>query len=156
MGPTRNTQRAIARNNKAALLARMPRAFRPKLARDQVLDLGLCHVVNLDDIATGKATFQTMWDWTESVLTWHHVATALQLGVDELEEQLQVCLRMIERYGRTGRVAFDGTDYQLAKAGLDAMDQLAKIVDRPTAIAAADWSEKRLAQLQMEVGKCAT
>lgn len=153
MGPSRTTQRAIARNNKATLLARMPRAFRPKLSRDQVLDLGLCHVVNLDDIATGTATFHTMWDWVASVLTWHHVATALQLGVDELEQQLQVCLRMIERYGRTGRVAFDGADYQLAKAGLDVMDQLAQIVDRPTAIAAADWSEARLAQLRQEAAQ---
>ena len=150
MGPSRNTQRAIARSDKANLLTRMPRAFRPKLSRNQVLDLGLCHVVNLDDIATGKGSYQTLWDWVSSVLTWHHAAQAMQLGVDELDVQLQVCLRLIERYGRTGRVAFDGTDYQLAKAGLDVMDQLARIVDRPTAIAAADWSEKRLAELQQE------
>lgn len=149
MGPNRNMQRAIARANKADLLARMPRAFRPKLSRNQVLDLGLCHVVNLDDIAAGRGTYHTMWDWVASVLTWHHAAQAMQLGVDELEVQLQVCMRLIERYGRTGRVAFDGPDYQLAKAGLDVMDQLAQLVDRPTAIAAADWSEKRLADLQL-------
>lgn len=134
----------------AELLARLPRAFRPKLSRDQVLDLGLCHTFNLDDIAKGLGTTQTMWDWVASVLTWHYAACALELGVDEMQEQLELCLRLISRHQRTGRVAFDGPDYQLAKDGLVVMDALARQVDRPTAIAAADWSEARLTQLQAE------
>ena len=45
---------------------------------------------------------------------------------------------------------FTGTDYQIAKAGLDVMDQLAELVDRPTAIAAANWSEAKVAQMVAE------
>ena len=124
-----------------------PRGLRPRLTRDQLLDLGLAHVVNLDVIARGEAGEPLLWDYAGAVLTWSRVAILLDRGVPEMTEQLRLSARLIERYGRTGRVLFDGTDYQLAKAGIDVMDQLAAIVDRPTAIAAANWSEGKVAQM---------
>lgn len=94
----------------AQLLARMPRAFRPKLKPDQLLDLGLCHVQNLDAIATGAAEPSIIWDYVGGVLTWWRVSRLLQLGMPEMDLQLEVAMRMVERLGRSGRVLFDGVD----------------------------------------------
>lgn len=51
---------------------------------------------------------------------------------------------VVERYGRTGRVGFNGPEYQLAKHGVDVMDQLAELTDLYTAASAALWSEARV------------
>lgn len=124
-----------------------PRGLRPKLAADQTLDLSLAHVANLDQIAHGTATEADLWDWAGGILTWSKVAELLQVGVDEMKPQLELASRLVERFGRTGRAVFTGPDYQLAKQGLDVMDELARLVDRSTAIAAADWSEAQIRAL---------
>lgn len=121
-----------------------PRGLRPMLAPDQVRDLSLCHLVNLDAIARGSADESTLWQWIGSVHTWSRAADLLQRGTSEMAEQLHLATAVIERYGATGRVGFSGPEYQLAKLGVDVMDELARLVDRPTAIAAAEWSEARL------------
>jgi len=127
-----------------AIVPLPPRGLRPKLSRDQVIDLGLAHVANLDTIATGQAGEEVLWQWVGGVLTWSYVATALERGSPEMQRQLQLVTRVVERYGSTGRVLFTGLDYQAAKEGVEVMDQLAELVDRPTAIAAADWAESRM------------
>lgn len=124
-----------------------PRGLRPMLAKDQVLDLGLCHISNLDVIARGTATREVLMHWAESVLLWSRAAELAQAGVAEMAPQLALTTRLIERFERTGIVRFDGADYQLAKVGLDVMDQLASHVDRATAIAAAEWAEQRITQM---------
>ena len=116
-----------------------PRGLRPRLTRDQLLDLGLAHVVNLDLIARGEAGEPMLWDYAGAVLTWSRVAILLDRGVPEMTEQLRLSARLVERYGRTGRVLFDGAD-----------NQLAALVDRPTAIAAANWSERKVEQMAAE------
>lgn len=120
-----------------------PRGLRPKLTRDQLQDLGLAHMVNLDTLAKGEADEATLWQWVGGCLTWSRVADLLQVGQAEMTEQLQLVAAVVERYGRTGRAVFTGPEYQLAKAGVGYMDDLAAIVDKPTAIAAAEWSEAR-------------
>ncbi len=125
-----------------------PRGLRPHLAPDQVRDLGLAHVVNLDAIARGEADEAILWQWVGGILTWSRVAELLEVGGSEMREQLELADRVIERYGRTGRVGFSGQDYTAARDGLRVMDRLAEIVDRPTAVAAAEWSERRTNQLQ--------
>jgi len=139
--------------SKLELIARLHRGLRPKLSRDQLLDLGLCHAFNLDAIARGEAKESMLWDWTGSVFTWSKVAELLQIGVQEMCEQLELAERLVMRYGRTGRVAFDGPDYQLAKVGLEVMDQLAQLVDRPTAVVAADWSEIKINEMAAECAR---
>lgn len=143
--------------SKAELIARLHRGFRPRLVADQILDLGLVHASNLDLIASGGGTEKLLWDAVAGVLTWSKVAEMLVAAkviepdaVDLMAEQLQMTERLVARYGRTGRVAFDGTDYQLAKLGIEVMDQLARIVDRPTAVIAADWSEQRVNEMAAE------
>ena len=114
-------------------------------------DLNLCHIVNLDAMAHGEATFELLRDWVAAVLLWSRVAEQLQRGVDEITAQLELTHDVIQRYRRTGRVAFDGAGYQLAKTGLNVMDQLALIVDRPTAIEAAEWSEAKILEIFADV-----
>jgi hypothetical protein len=130
--------------SQAELVARLPRAFRPKLDASQVFELAMAHNQNLDAVAKGEGTEELLWQIMGGLLTWSRVAEQLGAGVDEMREQLDLGTRLVERYGRTGRVAFSGLDYQLAKVGVTVMDQLAEIVDRPTAVAAADWSEARV------------
>lgn len=129
---------------KALLVDRMPRAFRPRLRVDQVRDLALSHVQNLDAIATGQADHSMVRDYTSSVLCWWKAADLMATGRPEMDEQLEVATRLVERYSRTGRVLFDGTDLQIARRGVIVMDMLAEIVDQATAITAADWSEREI------------
>lgn len=138
----------------AELLARMPRAFRPKLRHDQVRDLAMVHLVNLDAIAHGQGTPDLLRDVVESIFTWSRVAELLQAGVPEMRAQLEMAEQLIERFKRTGRVGFNGAEYQLAKDGIGYMDQLAEIVDQRTAIEAADWSEHHLAGLRHGANPC--
>jgi hypothetical protein len=128
----------------------VPRWLRPRLASDQVRDLELVHLVNLDAIARGEGTEELLWQVVGGTLTWSRVAERLGRGVPEMREQLDLVTRLVQRYGRTGRVAFTGPDYQLAKAGVDVMNQLAQIVDRPTAMEAAAWSEARVNAMAAE------
>ncbi len=118
-----------------------PRALRPRLATDQVTALAIAHLQNLDDVASGRATEQIMWHIVEAAFTWSYVADKLQAGTPEMAAQLELATRVVERYGRTGKVGFSGVEYQVAKLGVDVMDQLAEMVDRPTAVAATFWSE---------------
>lgn len=135
------------RCNRRIVLPMPPRGLRPRLDTAQVRDLGLAHSVNLDAIARGEADEAILWQWVGGILTWSRLADLLQAGVPEMQAQLELAHRVIERYGRTGRVGFSGPDYQAARAGVLVMDLLAEQVDKPTAIAAAEWSERRVNEL---------
>lgn len=124
-----------------------PRGMRPRLDDGQLRDLGLAHMVNLDSIAKGEAGSDILWQWAGGVLTWSRVAEKLQAGAEEMHIQLDLVLAVVERFKRTGRVGFSGAEYQLAKEGVGYMDDLAAIVDRPTAVEAANWSEQRCNEL---------
>lgn len=146
-----NGRRRLTRTE---LLARMPRAFRPRLDAGQRLDLSLCHHENFDAITHGQAEPSMIWDYVGSVLTWWKVAQLLQVGVLEMGLQLELATRLVERFGATGRVVFseddDGHKIELATIGVAVMDELAAMVDRPTAIAAADWSESEVNRIAAE------
>lgn len=121
-----------------------PRGLRPKLAGHQLRDLAMCHLVNLDAIARGDADEATLRQWSGAVLTWSRVAELLGRGMAEMRMQLQLAELVMLRYVGCGRVLFDGPEYGLARQGVQVMDALAELVDRPTAIAAAEWSEQQL------------
>ena len=127
-----------------------PPGMRPKLRRDQLRDLALCHLEALDSIARGDATSATLWDFAGAAMTWSKAAELMGLGEAEMTAQLELALSLIERYRRTGRVAFSGPEYQAAKAGVEVMDELAEIVDHPRAVIAAEWSERRLNAIEAQ------
>ncbi len=121
-----------------------------ELTHDQLLDLGLAHLINLDTLAKGGADESTLWQWVSGCLTWWRVADLLKAGEAEMCEQLGLDSAVVERFGRTGRIVFTGPEYQQAKLGVAYMDDLAAIVDRPTAVLAANWSEAQCAAMTKE------
>ena len=143
---TRQPQRRMSATE---MLSRLHRGFRAKLTPDQRSQLELCHLVNLDAIATGAAEPAILWDWVGCVLTWMSVAEQLRVGELEMTLQIEVATRLVDRFGRTGQVRFDGPDYQAARVGLQIMSQLADIVDAPTAVLAVSWSERELDKIQI-------
>jgi hypothetical protein len=130
-----------------------PRGLRPKLAPEQVRDLSIVHIEQLDAISRGQADAGTLWSAFGGVLTWHRVAVKLGIGEPEMAAQLDVLARVVERFGRTGKVGFSGPEYQLAKEGVEVMDQLAALVDQPTAAEAAEWSERRVQKTADEAAR---
>jgi hypothetical protein len=136
--------RTLARSGLPAQLPPALRCFAPKLSASQQRDLGLCHLQNLDAIAKGEANPDVLWHWVGGTLTWCCVAASLERGIDEMKQQADLVDAVVDRFTRTGRIVFTGPEYQAAKLGVDLMDELARIVDRPTAVAAAEWSEERL------------
>ena len=130
-----------------------PRGLRPKLTREQLRDLALSHHSNVDAVARGQATEVHLWQLVGAAMTWSKVAEMLQVGCDEMNAQLELAVRLVERYGKTGRLLFTGTEYQVAKLGLEAMDDLAEIVDMPTAVIASEWAEARVNELEARSGQ---
>ncbi|MDP4300382.1 hypothetical protein [Leptothrix discophora] len=121
-----------------------PRGLRPKLDADQLVDLGLVHACNLDDLVVGRATETTLQDWVACALTWSRAADLLGAGVAEMTEQLMLTTAVLDRYRHTGRIELTSAEYATARAGLQVMDELARLVDRATAVEAARWSEGRM------------
>ena len=115
-----------------------------------VLSLEIAHVDTLDQIATGRATAQTLWDWVGNVLTWSRAADLAGMAQEEMGFQLRLCLDLLARHRRTGRVGFDGPGLQLARYGVQVMDALAREVDQFTARQAALWSEEQMARMRAE------
>ncbi len=132
------------------------------LSDGDVLSIEIAHVDTLDQIATGRGTAQTLWDWVSNVLTWSRAADLSKLGQEEMGFQLQLCMDLIARWKRTGRVGFDGPGLQLARHGVDGpglqlarhgvdvMDALARQVTREVARQAALWSEEQLARMRAD------
>lgn len=129
--------------------ARPADVLQPLPAAD-VLSLEITHADTLAEIAKGRATAQTLWDWTANVLTWSRAADLAGLGQEEMGFQLQLCLDLIARWKRTGRVGFSGPGLQLARHGVDVMDALARQVPVGIARAAAHWSEEQLARMRAD------
>lgn len=124
-----------------------PRGLRPRLPPEQLTTIGIVHMTNLDDIAKGRGTEEVLWHVVEAAFTWSRVAEKLQQGHADMAVQLELATRLVERYGRTGIVAFTGLEYQVAKLGTQVMDLLTEMVDEHTAREAALWSGRQVARL---------
>lgn len=133
--------------DKSALIARLHRGLRPRLTRDQVRDLGMAHTINHGLICRGEADESVLWQWVGGMLTWYRAAVLLGIGEPEMRAQLEMTESVLQRYGRTGRIGYSGPELQLAADGVLAMDQLAEIIDQPTASQACDWSEALVTEM---------
>lgn len=125
-----------------------PRGMRPGLRADQVRDLGLCHHVHVDALASGDADEAVLWQWVGGVLTWSRVAGLTGHGVPEMRQVLEMTTSLVRRFGQTGRVVCTGPELCAMRDAAGYMDQLAGVVDRFTAIEAAEWSEARLHRMR--------
>jgi hypothetical protein len=124
--------------------ALIPRAFLLKLSADQVRDLSIAHHTHVDLVASGKGTPDLLWEMACAALGWSCMAQALGMGEAEMATDMGVVEALLDRYSRTGRVVYTGTELQLARQGLDVVDQLARQVDRYTALAAITWAEDEI------------
>ena len=128
----------------AALQSRFGRKAPPPAPRglsdEQIKQVSLYHHVNVDAIATGTAEPQMLWDYVVGVFTWWKVSLLMGLGEPEMDVQLEVATRLVERFGKHRRLLFTGPDLQLARDGVVVMDLLAQQVDLRTAATAAAWS----------------
>lgn len=123
------------------LIERLAPGLRPMLSQQQLVELGICHLEQLDAVATGNVGPDVLWDWVACMLTWWMVSRLVQAGMPEMDAQCEMVTRLVERFHRTGRVRFDGPDLQLARDGVAVMDQLAAMVSLGQAKQAAAWSE---------------
>jgi hypothetical protein len=118
-----------------------PRGLRPKLDAGQVRDLAIAHHTHVDLVAHGKGTVDLLWEMAAAALGWSRCAQRLGLGEPEMAAELQLIANVLKRWERTGRVAYTGPELQQARAGLEVVDQLARVVDHPTALESVDWAE---------------
>ena len=65
-------------------------------------------------------------------------------------EELNRALDIAAREESAKMLMITAAGEKVFSAGVDVMDQLAQVVDRPTAIAAANWSERKVAQMRAE------
>lgn len=128
------------RCHRRTVIAVPPKGLRPKLARADLSTVQAYALINFDAIVNGTAQPVILWDLVGGVLTWWKVSRMLGVGEPEMNAQLELTTRLVERYKRTGRVLFDGPDLQLARTGVMVMDQLAELVDTVDAAHAAAWS----------------
>lgn len=137
-----------------------PPGLRPKLTKGQVLDLGLCHLANVDAIARGDGTPEILWQHIGGALTWMYAAELMAAKDPErFAEPLRVtqaavvaCKDLADRYRRTGRVAFTGLELQMAREAVQWMDALAEVVDKDIAVQAAEMSEHMVNVMEQQQG----
>lgn len=142
-------------HSRRPITALPPRGLRPHLPPEQLTTIGIVHMTNLDDIARGRGGEEVLWHVVEAAFTWSRVAEKLQQGHTDMAVQLELATRLVERYGRTGIVAFTGLEYQVAKLGTQVMDLLAEMVDKHTAVEAALWSAQQVARLSSQCRRAA-
>jgi hypothetical protein len=136
-----------------------PPGLRPKLKRDQVLDLGLVHLENVDAIACGDGTPEILWHHISGALTWQLVAKRLaEKEPERFGEALRVTSAalaaandLVARYRRTGRVVFAGPELLMAREAVPWMDALAEVADQAVASWAADASEVAVNEMAQQV-----
>ena len=138
----------------AALRARFgrnaPRAAPRHLTDEQIKTVSLYHHINVDAIANGTAEPQMLWDYVGGVFCWWKVSRLLGLGEPEMDVQLEVATRLVDRFGKHRRLGWTGPDLQLARDGVVVMDQLAQAVDTRTAGIAAAWSTQEVNRMVSE------
>jgi len=144
------------RPSREELVHRLHRGLRPKLKPARQDALALITLVNLDAIAARTSDPATMLDWVEGVFTWRNIAEIVGAGQAEMAQQVEVAMRLVQRWKATGAVRFDGPDLQLAKDGVGYMEDLAKLVDRDTAMQAAMQCDAQMLRLRAELSTSAT
>lgn len=136
--------------HRAKPIRMVPKWCRPRLDRAKVAQISLAHISNVDAIVRGEGTVDLLWDIFEILLTWSDVAKRLGVGAPEIIAQIDLFQAVLDRYQRTGKVGFNGPEYQLAVKGTVHMDLLAEEVDQLTALKAAEWAELQVARLKVQ------
>lgn len=132
---------------------KIPRWLRPKLRADQVSSLKSLHWGNLDAIHRGVADLRTLREFVAGSLTWGRIAELLPDSPENkearqaMQDQIDVGSALLVRWHETRRIRFEGPEYEEARQACLWMDAMAETVDLHTANEAADWSERKLAEM---------
>ena len=135
------------RCHRRPITARPPiglRCLGPKLEADQIAALAIAHHTHVDLIVNGKGTPELLWEMAGAALGWSRCAEVLGMGETEIAADLETIAAVLKRWERTGRVGYTGLELQRARAGLEVVDQLARLVDLPTALAGMNWAEEEI------------
>ena len=125
-----------------------PRGLRPRFGPNELRSLSLTHIACIDAMARGQANEFNLSKWILAVYTWARVAEIIGAGIEEMRAQLHLIDAVSTRFLRDRRVILSGPEYQLAKAGLGYMDDLAELSDRSVSDAANNWVKQYLASLR--------
>jgi len=125
----------------------IPAWLKPKLTRDQRRDIAIVSLQSLRDVDQGVATEETLWNLVRDALTWSRAAELLGAGLVEMRTHLDHITTMVRHFGATGRVEFTSSSQAAAvRLGLAYMEDIAGLVDRESAIAAALYSERAVSE----------
>jgi len=140
--------------------ASFPKFWQPKLDEDMKRDAQIIHWDLVTRFTDGTATTQDLWDWMETGFTYTQMMRMLaadgmeftQEAQEALAAQLETYEKVIERYRRTKRVAFNGPEYLIAKAAANVMDALIELDRHGIAERAARWSMAQMANMPRFTG----
>ena len=140
-------------------LAQLPKFWQPKLDTTQVLDAKVIHWDLVERFTSGAANVGDLWDWIETGFTLSQMMYLLaEDGVEftyeaqaALAEQLGIYEDVIARYRTTGRVGFNGTQLQIARAAAHVMDGLIDMDRHGIAVKAARWSMDQMAKIRRSI-----
>lgn len=140
-------------------LAQLPKFWQPKLDTSQVIDAKVIHWDLIDRFTSGTANVVDLWDWIETGFTLSQMMYLLtEDGVEftyeaqaALAEQLGIYEDVIARYRTTGRVGFNGTQLQIARAAAHVMDGLIDMDRHGIAVKAARWSMDQMAKIRRSI-----
>lgn len=133
----------------------LPKWFRPRADADQQLRCKVIHWDLIDRFTKGQANKQDMLDWIANAFTYSRMM--LLLAEDGLEfsqeaflvlaEQIEAIPAVMDRYRATGRVGFNGTELQIARAAAHTQDSLIELDRHGIADQAARWSVDQMSRI---------
>lgn len=128
---------------------KVPPWLRPKLSTAQVAGLGMATIQNLDALRSGTASIEILLDWTGGSLTWSRIAECMAQrnpaaygeAALAIADQLKVCTTVINRFKESQLITVTQAEYLIAREAAKWVDALSELVDRTTAVEAANWSD---------------
>jgi hypothetical protein len=141
---------------KRQYIGQLPKFWQPKLTPTQQLDCKVIHWDLVDRFTTGTATRDDMWDWMETGFTYSQIMRLLAEdgsdftpeAVQAIADQLNTYAGVIARWSATGRVGFNGTELNIARAAAHVMDGLIDMDRHGIAERAAQWSTQQVQRMR--------
>jgi hypothetical protein len=142
------TAHRAASHAKRQYQGQLPKFWAPKLVPSQCLDAKIIHWDLIDRFTSGTADKGDLWDWIETGYTYCklielHQADGTEFtpeAIQAVSDQVNIFDSVIQRYKRTGRVAFNGEEMCIARAAAHVFDSLIDIDRHGIAVKAGQWA----------------
>jgi len=144
---------------KRQYMGQLPKFWRGKVTPEQQLTCTVIHWDLITRFTTGTATRDDMWDWIETGFTYSQIMRLLsEDGTDftpeaeqAIADQLAIYGSVIARWNATGRVGFNGTELNIARAAAHVMDGLIDMDRHGIAERAVQWSTAQMQRIRAKV-----